>query len=360
MLSHFKLWLVVLLVHLFDRQAAEDLSTESSMQENAVGKSCKWTVQTSTTPEQAVDVVPSSLFGEGGMGVTIFKPSAAETAAYQSMRETVTTANPLLGTSTKTKRWAKLKAASWQLPANHPRQNKTRCVDLAAAAGTEPRVFYPTMRREQLAEFHVYSLPNALIHDKGVAATPCGYLQAHEACETFYRFIGRTWWAECSAALVAARLTRMGAGAGAGAKHKLDKVEAAAVLSLAWADMFERPELASVCFKPPPPPPPPRRRMFNTSSPSSSPTASLSSTTTTPAAAAAAANATPPVYSDVFAITAGWDNNYHHFIVASLSRLARHYAWLQAHPEVKIHIRGFEALAKKERFIQGGRDMRAR
>lgn len=62
----------------------------------------------------------------------------------------------------------------------------------------------------------------------------------------------------------------------------------------------------------------------------------------------------------IFVITASWDNNYHHFIVDSITRLFRHLKFLQDNPNIMIHIRGFEQYAKKERYIAGGKELRLR
>ena len=310
------LLLLLLLAATTSAAAPAAYSTEDSTKQNSVG-SCKWSFR----------VGKAQSLGVNDLVVWKFPASAAEVAAYESLRETKTLANELLGTSKRTLRWGKVKQLSWQLPAEHPRQNRSLCVELAAEAGRDGtyHVFYAS-RRRLLNEFHIYEANNALIDDKGVLALPCGYVQAHESCETHYRFIGRQWLNKCFQDLNA---------------HK------SRAASLSWEEMFKDPQRhGGVCLKAPVP------THFLVA-------ASKNDTTPPP---------TPPppsphnweVHDKVFLITSGWDNNYHHFIVDSLSRLIRHYDWLQANPDVHIHIRGFEAMAKKERFVQGGRDMRKR
>lgn len=266
-------------------------STEDSVSSNSVG-TCHWKLLSTESSNSRV--------------VIRYPPSQEEITTYLSLPETKTLANPLLGTSEKARRWGRIKQSSWQLPADHPRQNRSRCVGLAEEAGRDgkPREFYQDIRRH-VNEFHVYQASNALIHEKGLLGLDCGYVQPYEGCETHYKFIGKHWQAECRNALANSRI--------------------------AWKDMFLNPgKHGGTCFK----------KMESL------------------------ANATsPPVWrvrEKVFMITSGWDNNYYHWIVDSLTRLVRHYDWLQKNPEVLIHIRGFEVMAKTERYIQGGQHMRRR
>jgi hypothetical protein len=54
----------------------------------------------------------------------------------------------------------------------------------------------------------------------------------------------------------------------------------------------------------------------------------------------------PIIYDKVFVITGLYDNNFHHFMIDSLTRLGRHITFLRENPDIKIHIRTTE-----ERFI---------
>ena len=62
----------------------------------------------------------------------------------------------------------------------------------------------------------------------------------------------------------------------------------------------------------------------------------------------------------VFVISAGWDSNYHHFLLDSLTRLVRHIDFLRANPDVMIHIRAVEQSFKKQNYVIAGRELRAR
>lgn len=303
-------------------------SAEASIERNSVG-TCKWSVRTGSE-----DSLGSNA---GSLVAWKFQASAEELSAYESLTETKTLANALLGTSKRAVRWGKVKQLSWQLPADHPRQNRSNCVALAAEAGRDgsSREFYTASRR-LYSEFIVYQARDALIDEKGVLGLSCGYVQAHEACETHYKFIGRNWINSCYRDLGQARV--------------------------AWEDMFRNPERhAGTCLKAPVPPSPTNASVGAGAGAGTDAGVGMTTITTPPTPPSA-----PPlphrwvVREKVFAITAGWDNNYHHFLVDSLARLMRHYDWLQKHPDVLIHIRGFEVMAKKERFVQGGRDMRSR
>lgn len=70
----------------------------------------------------------------------------------------------------------------------------------------------------------------------------------------------------------------------------------------------------------------------------------------------------PPLrqYKRVLVIAAMWDNNYHHFIIDSLSRLVRHLDFLRKNPDVVVHIRGHESTARKPAKRASGPALRAR
>ena len=217
---------VVLLALLARAQAGRSASdkgrsTEGSIELNSIG-TCKWDVR------NGVD----NTLGEGGGGGVVWRyvPSPTEMSSYESLLETKTLANPLLGTSKRTLKWGRVKQLSWQLPADHPRQNRSRCVALSAEAGSDSAYhkFYEAARR-RVNEFHIYETVNALIDEKGVLGLPCGYIQSHESCETHYRFIGKKWSTTCYRELAEARLK--------------------------WDDMFLQPEKHAAklpgCLKPP-------------------------------------------------------------------------------------------------------------
>lgn len=235
------------------------------------------------------------------VGVSRYTAGKEEESTYLALPETLTLASKEFGTSDKATRWAEQKEAFWQLPLDHPRHDRKMCVSLAERAGRDgrPRKFYDEMRRKEVRELYILHAKDALIHEKGLVGLDCGYIQHHDSCETHYKFIGRKWYADCQKSLADSHLR--------------------------WSSLFSDPaKYGMKCLSPP----------INATSYS--------------------------VVDRVFMITAGWDNNYHHFLVDSLTRLIRHFDWLQANPDIKIHIRGFEVNAKKERYVQWGRDLRLR
>jgi len=69
----------------------------------------------------------------------------------------------------------------------------------------------------------------------------------------------------------------------------------------------------------------------------------------------------PKHYKRVFLITAMWDYNYHHFIADSLARLSRHLKFLQANPDIYIHLRLVEEYEiRSPQFKKDAHDMRLR
>lgn len=69
----------------------------------------------------------------------------------------------------------------------------------------------------------------------------------------------------------------------------------------------------------------------------------------------------PKHYKRVFVISAVWDYNYHHFIADSLARMSRHLRFLQANPDVYIHLRLVEEYEiRDENFKKAAEGMRLR
>lgn len=238
------------------------------------------------------------------------RPNENELDAYNRLPLTLTSANTKLGLGivkgkSVASTWASNTANSWQLAPDHPRNNKSNCVRVSQQAGVAPVDLYSGLRRN--VDYYIVQARHALVHDTGIVGLECGYYQATEACETIFKFIGRKWWTQCSALLKTSKAT--------------------------WSSMFDN-ELAeettgeigfnaSLCFTNPP-------------------------------------VAVVPRVGRVVVIAANWDNNYHHFLVDCLSRIARILGFLRVNPDVRIHIRAFEQFAKKERYVAGGRKLRHR
>ena len=138
----------------------------------------------------------------------------------------------------------------------------------------------------------------------GVIAKKCGYIQAHESCETVFKFLGRNWYKSCQ-------------------KGILDQ-------KILWDNVWDGSNnsvtaLLSAC--------PEKHEKFST-----------------------------PIkhHKRVFIITAGWDSNYHHFMLDSLTRLTRHITFLKNNQDIMIHIRAIEQSFKKPDYIIAGRELRER
>jgi len=142
--------------------------------------------------------------------VDIMHPSSREITELHELPKTWTSANEKLGYGivkgvSKAEVWANNTVNSWQLPPEHPRNNKSNCVKLAKAAGRSPIKIYDT--EKDLVPFYVLTGKNAFILDSGIGSISCGYFQALEACETIFKFIGKRWWSRCNDQLSKSKLS---------------------------------------------------------------------------------------------------------------------------------------------------------
>jgi len=306
------------------------------------------------------------------MTVYMYPPSAVEVERQKQLPATITGANVLLGTSPRAVRWAANKEVMWQIPSSHPRQNKHNCLDYSRQAGEGPAAFYTNDSVIHANTFYVMQLKGpTIVHEVGLVATKCGWVQAVEACETHYKFIGRRWHAACLANLTAQQSSWEGMFATtpipipipipvAPMTTKRPEGEqirsAGSVEADADADADAEAEAE-------------RKREQDSSQ--STLVDTVLSHVCFPAEVIrpgrkqiAAGVKTSYVYKQVrrvkrvFVISSQWDNNFHHFVVDCLSRVTRHLNWLKENPDVYIHIRAFERLAKKDRYISGGRLLR--
>ena len=284
--------------------------------------------------------------------VYVYPPNPTEIEQQKLLPNTLTSANSLLGSSSRAVRWGKLKETMWQIPLSHPRQRKQYCVDLAREAGLgDPIAFYLNDTIRHANTFYLLELKGSvMLHEMGIVATKCGWVQPVEACETMYRFIGRRWHKSCLANITAFKTNWDAIFEGtvispaADRVHRLNRVAAPqraanATTVLDWNERtLVSSQLSHLCFPAEVTQPGRKQRL-----------------------AGVEANYTHKLVHRVprvFSIASQWDNNYHHFIVDGLSRLARHLDWLLQNPDVFIHIRAFERIAKKDRYITGGRILR--
>jgi hypothetical protein len=286
-------------------------------------------------------------------------PSHDEVAAYAGLPATLTKANAALAKGevlgkSKVAEWKK-SGNNWQLPRNHLRNDKDRCVNASVAASQGVVALYSDAMKNDVSAFYLLHLRNALVHPTGVVATRCGYIQAHEACETIFRFLGKKWFAQCQAGIAAQR-----------------KGGADVTWESAWDGTAASVEALHRACRDADTPTTTSSKVSYQGDP-----AELTPGLGTPEA--------PPQqaarYRRVFVISAGWDSNFHHFLVRrlsavlfvhgrtkvpsfdhakcppvcvqvdSLSRLIRHLPFLRAHPDIRIHIRATDNRFRKVRAI---------
>mmetsp|Transcript_23289 Transcript_23289/g.22446 ORF Transcript_23289/g.22446 Transcript_23289/m.22446 type:complete len:578 (+) Transcript_23289:171-1904(+) len=242
-----------------------------------------------------------------GIPVTLYPPSTDEASQYISTSQTFSKVNLDLiqakvnGVS-KIPSWLE-SGNNWQLLASHPRSNKTLCLSSSIAAEKEVTSFYKEMKKDT-SMFYILHTYNALIHGTGIIAKQCGYIQAHQACETIFKFLGRKWFKTCQNGVLSSKIK--------------------------WKDAWDgSPESVDALLKACPE----KHEKYAT-----------------------------PIkrHKKVFVISAGWDSNYHHFLVDSLTRLIRHLDFLIANPDIMIHIRAIEQGFKKKELVDAGRQLRER
>ena len=135
------------------------------------------------------------------LAVVNYSPSADEVNGYSSLPASITSANKALGIGQvkgkpKALIWAQSTTNSWQLPLEHPRNNKSNCVEVSVAVGEQPLKLYEVAKSSP-SQFYLIHVYNAIIHDTGTVMLDCGYVQLHEGCETIFKFIGRKWQDKC-------------------------------------------------------------------------------------------------------------------------------------------------------------------
>ena len=268
-----------------------------------------------------------------------FPPSNEEVELWQRLPATMTSANHNLGYSHRSLRWGNLTSQiMWQLPPNHKRQNKAYCSTLSKIVSRSNGVQGVDLYKSNATivtatTFYVVQMREVVIQDLGVVAGLCdtarggksvGYYQPTASCETFYKFIGRKFVLDCTRNLSAHDVQWPDLMADS-VRHGSTcfPVE---VVDPGWANKRKkRDELGNIR--------PPRPRITR--------------------------DAHVVTYDKVWVAITGWDNNYHHFVIDCLARLVRHLDWLKANPDVRIHMRHFEKMAKMEKFVEGGKLLRA-
>ena len=270
--------------------------------------------------------------------VVPFPPKKEEIMLWGSLPGTMTSSNHLLGYSLRTRRYENVTGNMWQLPGDHKRQNRAYCSDLSKKVSREHNtkgldLYKSNSTIVKSSTFYVAQMHDAIIQDQGLVALNCGekgigigYYQPVASCETFYRFIGKRFISTCHR-----NLTRHGVSF----RELIDDTERHGatcfpqeVLDPGWPNKRKKKDKAGKIL-------PPRPRITR--------------------------GVRLIKYNKVFMATAGWDHNYHHFIIDSLTRIVRHLDWLKANPDVKIHLRCYEStILRNEKMISGGRLLRSK
>lgn len=264
-------------------------SQTASITANAFGK-CPWmSISSSSNIQQQ----------PGQFYAVSMRASEKEITEYNVLPGMLTRSNPKLGLgivkgAPQAVKWANNTVNSWQLAADHPRNDKANCVRVSRLTGEAPVEIYDAYKRN--ADFYVINAVNAVIHEAGIIGLPCGYFQPLEGCETIFKYIGRKWWNRCND------------------QFKKAKTE--------WPTYWKEKDDKQLSI-------------FNATGCRDQYKGAIQR------------------YDKVFVITASWDHNYHHFMIDSLSRLARHVDFLRDNPDIKIHIRRFDQYAKEERAFAG-------
>lgn len=198
----------------------------------------------------------------------------------------------------KAQAWVDRKDTSWTITPDHPRSNKSQCMQLTKQAVAKPAALYDSSAlQSQLVQPYLLHAKQAIIHDSGILALQCGYFQSHESCETKYKFIGRKWYKQC-----------------------LSQIQTSKVI---WQDIFGNSSNVhqNLCV--------PKRPTLR---PTRKPTGKEG----------LLVNPNLQHEEKVFVITSNWDHNYHHFLFDSITRMVKYLPFLHSNPDIKIHSRRTE------------------
>eukprot|EP01040_Poterioochromonas_malhamensis_P007013 gene7013-7572_t len=230
-------------------------------------------------------------------------PSKSEFRPYQDVPITLTKAHKDVTAAASVRgynyeKWGKEPESRWEVPSNHPGQDRRNCINMTQVAATDGKIysFYESFKRVDRA-YYISKARNAFIHPSGAVMTSCGYYMGQELCENRWDY-ARDWNERC--------------------KDSLQKN------NYSW-DIFFNQTLQQ----------------------------QLSPTDYDNLIEGCADNtdlgkpkqiAKFKVNKEnrVFIISSLWDYNYHHFIADSLARLTRYYSFLKNNPDIKIHLRYFE------------------
>lgn len=267
---------------------------------------CKATISVTKSTTAMTNAMYKPL--SSGLNLILFSPSQSEMMSYEMLVDTVTRASPSLAIGISKgipsfASWANSTARLWQVPALHLRHNRHLCAHATIRSTQGNVVLYKELKAQSMLSY-LFFTRQAIIHPKGILIKKCGYLQLSEGCETHFRRIGRVWLDQC----------RKNFSSGTNWKSlwkSIPTLQDACQIDLPDEEglkrnvtvddlMFLRNDTKATFF---------------------------------------VENVPYAHYKRVFVIASGWDHNYHHFIVESLTRLIRHLDFLLKNPDIKIHIR---------------------
>jgi hypothetical protein len=286
-------------------------STQKSLQENNFG-TCKVEYQQKSTQEflQPEMLRKFSDLKETTWIVTEMPPTPEEVREYSAIVPSLSKAHHNLAIGFVNRKpqgetWINRKDLSWQLPEDHPRNNRSFCLSTTQRVVLKPLAVHEEWKTT--IPMYLIQAKNVLIHETGVFTSSCGYYQAIETCELKFKFLGKRWWTNCQSQL--------------GGQ------------SLGWDLIFP-------------------------SSSTQLPSQGVDSIQKMNGLCLTNSSAQWTYANRVFSIATLWDHNYHHFIIDSLSRLIRFLPFLQENKDIKIQIRYSDQFLRKESYRTAGKKIR--
>ena len=218
-------------------------------------------------------------------------PSQDEVIAYRDRPSTLTKGNPRLIeiiNTTRVRQWAADTAERWVVHPDHPGQNRKMCINNTRIIGLGhvTNRFYNMYQNIPRTTYLVQG-KNALIDHSGAVMFSCGFYQGYEGWETRWEQ-PKDWDKKCRLAMKENHLS-------------YDSLLTELVREVS-------PKFRDCSY-----------------------------------------NATKAVrHSKVFVIAGSMDDNFHHLIADSLSRVPRYLPFLRSNPDIKVHIRMWERDEKKQ------------
>jgi hypothetical protein len=284
-------------------------STQQSLKENNFG-TCKVEYQQINNHEflQKETLRKFNDMKEKTWVVTEMTPTSDEVLEYSTIVPSLSKAHHNLAIGFVNRKpqgeiWVNRKDLSWQLPEDHPRNNRSFCLSTTQRVVVKPLAVHEEWKTT--VPMYLVQAKNVLIHETGVFASSCGYYQAIETCELKFKFLGKRWWTNCQSHL-------------GGQSMSWDLIFPTLASSSEGFDSIQK--MNGLCL-------------------------------TNSSAQWTYANR-------VFSIATLWDHNYHHFIIDSLSRLIRFLPFLQENKDIKIHIRYSDQFLRKESYRIAGKKIR--